>query len=246
MEDCSVQRLSYQLNYTWMPTCRRRLVDRGSLSTDPRGPFSASMPSTETRLEHHFRGPRLVPTPYNPEPSSPFSARTHSLTVSLPSTFYPEARTTPCVATFLDRYVILLFLTLLPTPNSTPIILNDRSPAYPQLRRPSSFSSSSSFFFLLSFQLARIFLSFFFNKDFSLVSQIYRRSSSIFDYRRVFSVGFLTSKRVLPLERVSGSCRWDSLSLEDFRRCLRDADEVSRTLFASWSERVQSSRSTNE
>lgn len=47
MEDCSVQRLSYELNYTWMPTCRRNLVVRGPLPRTS-GFTSVSMPSTDS------------------------------------------------------------------------------------------------------------------------------------------------------------------------------------------------------
>lgn len=39
MEDCSVQRLSYELNTRWMPTCRRHLLRRSRYLLSPCVPF---------------------------------------------------------------------------------------------------------------------------------------------------------------------------------------------------------------
>lgn len=158
MEDCSVQRLSYQLNYTWMPTCRRHLADcdRG---TFPRtsGP-SPSMPSTDSTGK-----------PFRPDFHSPSDRHTSHPAIRNHFTVLPTVRSIygPRFTFFFYRSVFYLCLnlhfycitpvleygcypslSLLSLPHPAPLILNNRSPDHPMLHRCSS-SSLAIFFSLL-------------------------------------------------------------------------------------------------
>lgn len=113
MEDCSVQRLSYQLNYTWMPTCRRHLADcdRG---TFPRtsGP-SPSMPSTDSTGK-----------PFRPDFHSPSDRHTSHPAIRNHFTVLPTVR-----SIYGPRFTFFFFLSigLLPEPEP-PFLLHHPCP----------------------------------------------------------------------------------------------------------------------